>query len=112
MRDLDKEAIIQSTDFLYVLSELNSSPLPSTEEVLTGAEKFREYYSTSEDELNDFALNHVKTHIFEALNRGDISSTEVSINTLIEMSVEARNKINILTNLWVQKYPQDENPKM
>ena len=110
MQDLDREAIIQSSDFLYVLSELDSLPTPTLDEVLEGSEHFRKYFSSTlfDEETNDFCLNYTKNFIFEAINWGELQTKDVSIIKMLEKSDDMRIKVLKLSKIWAEKYPNDE----
>ena len=88
MLDLDRESIIQSSDFLSVLSELSNTSVPNLDEVLKGAEHFRKFFSSNhEEDLNDFSLHHTKNYLFECINRGDLEVKDVFIPSKTYLSV-------------------------
>ena len=110
MLDLDRESIIQSSDFLSVLSELSNTSVPNLDEVLKGAEHFRKFFSSNhEEDLNDFSLHHTKNYLFECINRGDLEVKDVSIITLLERCDDMRNKVRELSEIWATKYPYSES---
>jgi len=110
MQDLDRESIIQASDFLSVISELDNTPTPTLDQVLEGSEHFRKYFSSTlfDEEINDFCLHYTKNYLFEAINREELTVKDVSIITMLEKSDDMRNKVLKLSRIWADKYPSDE----
>ena len=100
LSDLDRESIVQSFDFLNVVSTLCNKRTPTVEEVFENAGEFRSYFSTHTEEMNDFCLSLSKDHLFERINREEVLPSDISVKTLLDLSKQLRNKTENHSKKW------------
>jgi len=98
-----QEVINQSYDLTMTLSEIKESPVPAIEEVMGNSDKIFRYFSQGTDmEQNDFCLALAKNHIYEKVNRAEVSSSSISVNMILECADHFRTEITKKKTAWAK----------